>query len=170
VERRWEASAGAGAVHAQYVTQDRIKGDELLEDSGLRPTMPWYLRHTLRSAVLPHAQTMMRVRCSTTHFAGSLDGYAAPTAPHACRRCTSGDAGTVEHVPLHCTAPAPLCAEPPFAPLFQPLLPSDATVLLPRAFLPRVRIHGACSWLAIRCKPQRSKGQGCKARMAALNS
>jgi hypothetical protein len=125
----WGVPSTVGAP-ARYAAHYRLKGDELPEEAGLRPTMPWYFRHTSRHAAFPHAQTMMRVRCSLTHLAGCVGRHTAPAAPRACRRCTSGNAQTVEHVLLDCPASAPLRAEPRFTPLFQPPLPGDGTFMM----------------------------------------
>jgi hypothetical protein len=42
VERWWEASARAGIVHANYATHHRLKGNELPEEKGFCPIMPWH--------------------------------------------------------------------------------------------------------------------------------
>jgi hypothetical protein len=88
--KQWEASALAGVVHANNATHYRLKGDELPEETGFRPTMLWYFRHTSRYAAFPHAQTMMRVRCSLTHLASCVGRHALPSQPRACMRPTLG--------------------------------------------------------------------------------
>jgi hypothetical protein len=151
VERRWEAPARAGVVHAHYSTHYRLKGNELPEETGFRPSVPLYFRHTSRYAAFLHAQTMMRVRCSLTHLAGCVGRHAPPSKPRACRRCTGGGAETLEHVLLDCPATASLHAGPRYALLLARRchtlahLHAAPAAQLRRALLPRKHIHGAYS-------------------------